>query len=242
MIRTMIGIIGAMDEEVAAIREAMSGTRTADVCGISFLRGRIGTEDAVLLKSGIGKVAAAVGAALLIREFAPRLVVNTGAAGAADPALEIGDIVIARECVHHDADVAAFGYEPGALPNQPRFFRCGDELVERAAAILEQAFAGKTPRPRVVVGTAASGDSFVADMDRIRAIRSLFPGCSCVDMESAAVAQVCATLSVPALIIRAVSDRADHTGASDFSANLALAAGNSAASVIALLYDSRSKT
>ena len=222
----MIGIIGAMDQEIAAFRQALDVVDEREVDGFRFLCGRIGGSAVAILKSGIGKVAAAVGTTVLIREFRPGWVINTGSAGALASGLDIGNCIVGAELVYHDADVSAFGYAPGQIPGMPPRFS-SDPSLRRAA----EAAAAKLKIP-TSVGLIATGDRFVADPEQLATILERFPDCLAVEMEAASIAQTCHLFRLPVLIIRAVSDRADHDSPGDFASNIEIASAASAALVI----------
>ena len=162
-----------------------------------MLAGRIGAGEVALVECGIGKVNAALGAADLIRVFAPDAVVSTGVAGGLDESLAVMDAVAGREVVYHDVDCG-----PGNLPGQvqglpPRF--AGDPALLAAAASL-------AARARIYAGLIASGDRFISRPEDVRAIKSAFPEALAVDMESGAIAQACHLAGVPFLSFRVVSD------------------------------------
>ena len=117
-----IGIIGAMEPEVAILREQISNRETITVAGCEFYSGELAGHQVILTRSGIGKVAASIATTILLERFAPDCVINTGSAGGFDPELHVGDVVISNDVRHHDVDVTAFGYEPGQLPQQPAAF------------------------------------------------------------------------------------------------------------------------
>jgi adenosylhomocysteine nucleosidase len=204
----MIGIIGAMEAEVALLRSAMEQTKTETAGAFEFISGKLEGKDVVLLLCGIGKVNAAVGCALLINRFKPELVINTGSAGGTDSALSFGDVIISDGLLYHDVDVTAFNYEPGQLPGQPPVFPVPEELVQRAEkAVDELKREGVLPKTlNHVRGIIGSGDVFMHDPDRINAARKTFPKMRAVEMEGAAIAHACALFKVPAIIIRALSD------------------------------------
>ncbi|WP_439147744.1 5'-methylthioadenosine/S-adenosylhomocysteine nucleosidase, partial [Vibrio sp.] len=132
-----IGIIGAMEQEVAILKAAISDITEVNKGGCTFFSGQLNNVDVVLLQSGIGKVAAAVGTSILLSEYQPDVVLNTGSAGGFDSTLNLGDVVISTEVRHHDADVTAFGYEIGQMAGQPAAFTADDKLM----AVAEQALA-----------------------------------------------------------------------------------------------------
>ena len=118
-----IGIIGAMEQEVAILKSAITEMTEVKKGGCTFFSGQLNGVDVVLLQSGIGKVAAAVGTSILLSEYQPDVVLNTGSAGGFDSTLNLGDVVISTEVRHHDADVTAFGYEIGQMAGQPAAFQ-----------------------------------------------------------------------------------------------------------------------
>jgi adenosylhomocysteine nucleosidase len=133
----MIGIIGAMEDEVSLLKDALEDIRTETVGMYEFFRGVLEGKPVALLRCGIGKVNAAVGCALLIDRYRPDLVINTGSAGGIDPSLSFGDAVIAEGLIYHDVDVAAFGYAPGQLPGMPLIFRTPEDLLRRGEAAVD---------------------------------------------------------------------------------------------------------
>ena len=226
----MIGIIGAMEEEVSLLRSAMGKAETRNAGTFEYIQGRLEGKPVVLLRCGIGKVNAAVGCALLIDHYRPRGVINTGSAGGIDPSLGIGDIVISQGLVYHDVDVRAFNYAPGQIPGQPQLFPVSEELARRAEKALEELKQeGVLPRDlnhlRSLIG---SGDVFMHESDRIAGVRRLFPGIGAVEMEGAAIAHTCFLFKVPSLIIRSLSDIAGKESPAKSEEFLSLAAKNSA--------------
>ncbi len=233
----MIGIIGAMEEEVVALRSALGNARESEAGGFRFIRGTLDGADVVLLRCGIGKVNAAVGCGLLIDHFRPSVVVNTGSAGGIDPALTFGDVVISDGLLYHDVDVTAFGYADGQLPGLPAVFPVDAALIaaaERAVDLLKDD--GALPKDlRRLRGLIASGDAFMHDPERIAAVRARFPAVRAVEMEGAAVAHACALFGVPCLVIRSISDVAGAESPMKFDEFLPIAARHSSAIVRALV-------
>lgn len=226
--RTRIALMGAMDKEIELLRAAMEVSRETRIGAILYMEGRLEGEDVVLLKSGIGKVNAAIGATTAIREFGASRLIFTGVAGAVAESLEIADIVVSRDLVQHDLDVTAFGYEPGRIPGDipgqvGALFPADPALV---ALALQSARSVLGPG-RVWEGTIATGDQFIADRAKTRSLGDRF-GASCVEMEGAAVAQVAAIHGVPFVVLRAVSDRADGSAPLSFVDFMERAAENSA--------------
>jgi adenosylhomocysteine nucleosidase len=204
----MIGIIGAMEDEVFMLRCAMEEFRTETLGVFEFYAGVLEKKNAVLLRCGIGKVNAAVGCALLINRYHPDFVINTGSAGGIDPSLSFGDAIISDGLVYHDVDVTAFGHAPGQLPGLPGIFPVSEALIVLAEQAVDElkreaALPGTFNHVRGLIG---SGDVFMHEGGRIAAVRALFPAIRAVEMEGAAIAHACSLFQVPALIIRALSD------------------------------------
>jgi adenosylhomocysteine nucleosidase len=204
----MIGIIGAMEDEVIMLRSALEDIVTKTIGGYELYAGALEKKPVVLLRCGIGKVNAAVGCALLIDHYHPSLVINTGSAGGIDPSLSFGDAIISTALVHHDVDVTAFNYAPGQLPGMPPVFPVPEDLIRRAEAAVDSLKQEGLLPPGFnhVRGLIGSGDVFMHEPARINAARSRFPDMRAVEMEGAAIAQACYLFSVPCLIIRAISD------------------------------------
>ncbi|MGO2513742.1 5'-methylthioadenosine/S-adenosylhomocysteine nucleosidase [Marinomonas polaris] len=219
---SVIGLIGAMDEEVAVIKAWMTDVREQTIAGCDFFVGRFEGKDVVLLKSGIGKVNAAVSTTLLLSQFKPEYVINIGSAGGFDPELQVGDVVISDQVVHHDVDVTAFGYVMGQVPNMPATYAADETLVAEAKAALQ-----KVTQVQAKVGLIGTGDSFMNDPIRVEAVRATFPELVAVEMEAAAVAQVCFKFGTPFVVVRSLSDIAGKESPQSFEEYLKVAAENS---------------
>jgi adenosylhomocysteine nucleosidase len=204
----MIGIIGAMEDEVNILRKAIADKKAQAAGGFEFISGSLEGEEVVLLRCGIGKVNSAVGCAIMIERFHPELIINTGSAGGIDPSLSFGDAIISDGLIQHDVDVTGFGYPPGQIPGMPEVFVVPEDLINRAEQAVEELKAEGLLPPAFnhVRGLIGSGDIFMHEENHLIALRGLFPGVRAVEMEGAAVAQTCHLFSTPALIIRAVSD------------------------------------
>jgi adenosylhomocysteine nucleosidase len=226
----IIGVIGAMDEEVAILKEALRNREEKQIAGSLFFTGTISDKQVVLLKSGIGKVNAAMGATLLNQIYQPACVINTGSAGGFDVTLNVGDVVVSTEVTYHDVDVTAFGYTYGQVPQMPATYKADDELVLQAIRS-----AGKIIGIQAVTGLVATGDSFMNDANRVAFIRTKFPDLSAVEMEAAAIAQVCYHYRTPFVIIRALSDIAGKESDISFEQFLDTAAKHSAEVVLGIL-------
>ncbi|MDR2397292.1 MAG: 5'-methylthioadenosine/S-adenosylhomocysteine nucleosidase [Spirochaetaceae bacterium] len=235
----MIGIIGAMEDEITLLRSALKNQHIQTIGGFTFFAGDLEGKSVVLLRSGVGKVPAAVGCALLITTYQPDFVINTGSAGGIDPTLSFGDAIISEGLVYHDVDVTVFNYAPGQLPGMPAVFPVPEDLITRAIqAVKALKQEGKLPGGfNYVRGLIGSGDVFMHEPDRIAAVRALFPDMKAVEMEGAAVAHSCFLFQVPALIIRALSDIAGTESPMSFTEFLPLAARHSAEIVLRMIRD-----
>ncbi|WEK52887.1 MAG: 5'-methylthioadenosine/adenosylhomocysteine nucleosidase [Candidatus Cohnella colombiensis] len=199
-----IGIIGAMKEEIQLILEQLKEVATEKHAGITYYFGTYQNKQIVLTQSGVGKVNAAVCTQILIDRYAVSKIVFTGVAGALDPRLNIGDIVISSSSVQHDMDVRALGFPRGTIP-----FQEVSEFVSDGQLITLAVEAGQSVYPdHCIVGKVLSGDQFIADRSIVKMLYEEFEG-ACTEMEGAAVAQVCYMNDIPHVIIRSMSDKAD---------------------------------
>lgn len=206
-----IGIIGAMDEEIALYKDGMNLTRETFKAGITYYEGQWEDKEVVLCKCGVGKVNASVCTQILLDSFGVDAVIFTGVAGALHPDLEIGDIVVATDCQHHDMDVTALGFPRGVIPfTEVSVFDADEQLVSAAVKASEQVTSGKTMTGRIL-----SGDQFIANRDMVRELYETMQG-MCTEMEGAAVAQVCVMNGVPFVVIRSMSDKADGSAHVNF--------------------------
>ena len=226
-----IGIIGAMDQEVALLRAQMSNVEELSLAGCEFYSGTLAGQQVVLTRSGIGKVAAAVATTLLLNRFAPDCVINTGSAGGFDPELHIGDVVISSEVRHHDVDVTGFGYEIGQVPRLPAGFTADEQLKAIARAAISELPASIQCKE----GLICTGDQFMCDPVRIAKARHDFPTMAAVEMEGAAIAQVCHQFGTPFVVTRSLSDIAGKESPTSFDEYLEIASKNSSAMVVAML-------
>lgn len=226
----LVGIIGAMEQEIALLKQQLTHANTVQFAGFAFHQGKLNDVDVVLVQSGIGKVTAAVATTLLISQFKPDAVINTGSAGGFDPELNVGDIVISTELRHHDVDVTAFGYEPGQVPRLPAAFSAHPALIDAAEQCIASLGFCKTKK-----GLITTGDVFMCDPERIAKTRATFPAMLAVEMEGAAIAQACYQLNTPFVVIRSLSDIAGKESPTSFDAYLEVASRNSSAMVMALL-------
>lgn len=196
-----VAIIGAMEEEVVLLRKHIDNPSVDMIAGYEYTSGQMNGTDVVLLRSGIGKVNAALSTTILLDKYKPDYVINTGSAGGTDVHLNVGDIVISTEVRHHDVDATAFDYEYGQVPNMPPAFYADEKLIQLA---LEGAKALQDVQ--TVRGLITTGDMFVNELADVERIIEKFPAVKAVEMEAAAIAQVCYQFDVPFVIIRSLSD------------------------------------
>ncbi|MGM0471266.1 MAG: 5'-methylthioadenosine/adenosylhomocysteine nucleosidase [Bacillota bacterium] len=218
-----IGIIGAMDVEIELLQSDLNLEHQIQQANMTFLAGELQGEDVVLVKSGIGKVNAALCTQILIDRFGVEQIIFTGVAGAVSSQLDVGDIVISQDAVQHDLDASALGHQLGEVPNLDQIaFPADDQLVKLAVAAGEQLEAADD-QIKIVVGRVLSGDQFIADHEEVDWLRETFAG-DCAEMEGAAVGQACFLNQVPFVIIRSISDKADSSAEVDYSSFLKQAA------------------
>ncbi|WP_028584558.1 5'-methylthioadenosine/adenosylhomocysteine nucleosidase [Desulfogranum mediterraneum] len=226
-----IGIIAAMEEELALLVEQLDNALTTRFGRFSYHLGQIRGVEVALFLCGIGKVNAAVGTTLLLDRFRPDCLINTGVAGGFAQELEIGDVVISSEACHYDADATAFDYQMGQIPQMPPTYQADarlSRLADKACLACEELV--------VHHGPILSGDSFVHAPEQIAAISEKFPDVMAVEMEGAAVAQTGFLFQVPFILIRTISDKVRESGNSAVYADcLKAAAENSVTIVLAML-------
>ena len=208
----MIGIIGAMEEEVAALKEDMDIQETVEQASMVFCKGKLCGKDVVVVRSGIGKVNAGICAQILVDRFQADMLINTGIAGSLDARIDIGDMVISTDALHHDMDATIFGDAIGQIPRMDTLaFPADEELVRKAAKANEKA----NPDIRTVTGKVASGDQFISSREaKEKIVENFHP--LCVEMEGAGIAQAAYLNKVSYVIIRAISDKADNSATMDY--------------------------
>ena len=218
-----VSIIGAMEEEVQLLRSNMTDITQETIANVEYTFGKMNGVDVILSRSGIGKVNAAISTSVLLDRFKPDYVINTGSAGGFDPALNVGDVVISTEALHHDVDATVFGYAHGQVPQMPATYVADEKLI----TIAEEK-AKEISGIQIVRGVIATGDQFMNDPVRVENVRRKFTGLQALEMEAAAVAQVCYQFKVPFVIIRSLSDIAGKESNVSFDQYLEKAAVNSA--------------
>lgn len=225
-----IGIIGAMDEEIELLKQNIQIEKEEIIATCTFIKGKLFDQEVVLLKSGIGKVNAAMATTILQERYRPSKIINTGSAGGFTEQLEVGDLVVSTHVTHHDVDVTAFSYEYGQVPGLPAMYEADPELVNQAIDAID--FLEKT---QVLKGIIATGDSFMSDVNRVNFVREKFPTMLASEMEAAAIAQVCHQYNTPFVVIRALSDIAGKESSVSFDSFLEQAAKNAATLIMSIV-------
>lgn len=215
------GIIAAMEAECEAFKRQMNNKTTTKIGGLDFITGDLLGQHIVLVQSDVGKVNAAFATTLMIKEFSPAYVINTGSAGGFAPDLNVGDVIISAYVGYHDVDVTAFGYEMGQVPRQ-------NPLFEASKPLQNIALKAEVKGHKIRLGSILSGDSFVHDKNQLQKIQAFFPNADAIEMEAAAIAQICTLMDVPYIIIRSISDLVNKDDNNmDFKEFLPIAAQNS---------------
>lgn len=246
----MIGIIAAESKEMNEIKKLMEGIEEKDVFNLKFFKGKIENKDCVLVECGEGKVNAARTSQAMIDNFKIDKLINVGSAGAVNEELNIKDVVIGDKLVQYDFDISGLGYEKGEICNIGKFIYSDKELVEACKKAIENIEkqsckceknvnqnsneAEEASNYKAVIGTIASADRFCDKPEVAKEVRKEF-GAECVEMEGAAVAQVCYLDKIPFLVIRGISDTPNGNNKMDFKQYLEIASKQSTKILKALL-------
>lgn len=207
-----IGIIGAMELEVDQLKSEMSITNTTSRASIDFFEGTLNGTEIVIARSGIGKVNAALCAQIMIDIYQVTHIINTGVAGSLNAKLDIGDILVSNDAIHHDMDVTIFGYQLGEVPQLGvREFTADEDLKVLAIESCKQV----NPDIHVMTGRVVSGDQFISSKEVKEHLIRTFAG-DCAEMEGASIAHVAFLNHIPFVIIRAISDKADDSAEMDY--------------------------
>lgn len=226
----MLGIIGAMDEEVAKIKEHMEQVEERTIASMDFLKGTVKGHPVVVVRSGIGKVNAAICTQILADVYDVDAVINTGIAGSLNADINIGDIVLSTDALEHDMDAVAFGYPVGQIPRMDTLSFTADEKLRKVA---KETCERVNPDVSVFEGRVVSGDQFISDKAKKEWLVENFAG-YCTEMEGAAIAHAAYLNGIPFLIIRAISDKADDSASVDYPAFEAKAIEHSVRLLLAL--------
>lgn len=224
----VLGIIGAMIEEVEILKEQMTIDNTVTVAGMEFYEGTLEGKNIVLVMSGVGKVNMATCTQILVDKFNVSALLNSGVAGTMDETLTQGDIVISTDAVQHDFDTTVFGDPLGEISRLGiTFFEADTTLIETAKEA-----ASKLEDITVIEGRIATGDQFVAGGDTAERIKENFGDCAAVEMEGGAMAHVAYLNNVPFVILRSISDDANGGANLTYKEFLPLAAKNASSLVL----------
>ena len=197
-----IGIIVAEPEELEEISKIIEITNRNKIFELNFIEGKIKNNECILVKGGVGKVNAARATQILIDNYKPDYIIDTGVAGGLNPMLEIGDIVIGEKLVQHDFDITAFGHTKGYITGVGDKIYADEFLLSKIEKVIENQ---EEKTYKVEKGIIASGDIFCTDVAMRDKIYAKFDA-DCVEMEGAAVAQVCYLCNIPFIVIRSISD------------------------------------
>lgn len=219
-----------MDQEVTLLKQSLTDVKVSEYAHLAFYSGTLHGVEVVVVKCGIGKVAASVATTVMIDRFAPDYVVNTGSAGGFDTSLSIGDLVIGSGVQHHDVDVTHFGYALGQVYGMPDIYPCEERLIRAAESAAEEVLHVKSKR-----GLICTGDQFIGCDEAASRLRDLIPAMAAVEMEGAAIGQTCFMLNTPFLVIRSLSDIAGVTSTVSFKSYLDTAGKNSAELVMGMI-------
>lgn len=216
-----IGIITATEEEITAIKKYITSSKVNRIFDLNFINGTIGKNEVILCESGVGKVNASRTTQLLIDNYDVDCVMNIGCAGALKEQLNIGDIVIGKYLVQHDFDITKFNHDKGYIPNVGIKIESDKNLLGMFLNNVDS---------NVFVGTIATGDIFCTDKNMSLKIRNKF-NADCVEMEGAAIAQVCYLCNIPFIIIRSISDVVNGTNTIDYD-KFAISSANKVAKLL----------
>ena len=197
-----LGIIAAMQEEMNEIKKIMNNVQEKTIYELKFYEGTINNKNIVLVESGVGKVNAARTTQVLIDNYKIDAVINVGSAGSANQELQIGDIVIGKTLVQHDFDITAFGHPKGYISNVGERIKSDENLIKSMEQTIENL---QNKEFKIKIGTIASGDIFCTEPKMKEKIRDKF-NADAIEMEGAAIAQVCKLDNMPILVIRSISD------------------------------------
>ena len=214
-----VGIITAMKEEKEAVKNIMTNIEIEEKYNLRFLKGKIKNQECVLVECGVGKVNAARATQIMIDNFKLSYIINLGSAGAINPMLDIGDVVIGKHVVQHDFDITAFGHSKGYITGLGDKVICDRQLVDE----FEQVIKSLPERNyKIKLGIVATGDIFLTESWMKNKILGKF-NADIVDMECAAIAQVCELGKIPFIVVRSISDTPNGENTHAFYENLKLA-------------------
>jgi adenosylhomocysteine/aminodeoxyfutalosine nucleosidase len=225
---TKLAIMGAMEEEIAPLLEYFTDIKKNDYANNTYYEAKYGKLDVVIAYSKIGKVFSTLTASTMIQKFGCDCLLFSGVAGAVNPQLKIGDLIVADKLTQHDLDITAFGHPFGFVPGGKVFVESDSQLREIAKQVANE------KKLTLLEGTIATGDQFIANVERKNFIESTFQA-DALEMEGASVAVVCDALNVPFLVLRAISDAADMDAGFNFDEFLESSAKNSANFIVEVI-------
>ena len=218
----IIGIIGAMDEELEILLKQITLERVEIKANMKFNSGKLYNQNVVVVRSGIGKVNAAICAQILIDDFDVDKIVNVGIAGGIGEEVYPGDIVIADNLVQHDMNTSVFGDEIGQIPRLDTYdFKCDEQLVSKAISACNN-----IKQQKSFVGRIVTGDQFINNTEKIKWLNDKFCALAC-EMEGGSIAQVCYLNKIPFVVIRSISDNANNGAHMDYEKFAPIAIKNS---------------
>lgn len=226
----LIGIIGAMEVEVQALKDLMDNAELKEISSVVFYRGKINGIDTVVAVAGVGKVNAAVCAQTMILEYSPDYIINTGVAGGLSEELKIGDAAVADKVAEHDMDTSPLGDELGFITGINKVYMQCDEYI---SGLMYDA-AKSVDGINTVRGTIASGDQFIASEEQRRFIKKNFNAVA-AEMEGAAIGHVCTMNNVKFGVLRAISDGANSDSTIDFPTFTKMAVKNTVEIIVKML-------
>ena len=206
------GIIAAMQEEMKEIENIMQDKTETQIYELKFVKGTINESEVILVQAVVGKVNAARTTQILIDNFKIDVVINIGSAASAKDDLDIGDIVIGKKLVQHDFDITAFDHPKGFISNVGQYMESDKELIEKIEGTVEQL---NDKEFKIKIGTIASGDIFCTELSMKNKIKDKFDA-DAIEMEGAAIAQVCKLDNIPFIVIRGISDSPNGNNAITF--------------------------
>ena len=219
-----IGIIVAMQEELEEILKIIEETNKKEIYDITYIEGKVGENNIIITLSGIGKVNAARTTQILIDKLNVECIINVGSAGALNPILNIGDIVLGNKLIQHDFDITAFNHKKGYITGVGDYLECNEDLVKQFEKITNNI---ENKEYKTITGIIASGDIFCTEINMKNKIYSKF-NAECVEMEGAAIAQVAYLCNIPFIVIRSISDSPNGNNAIVFDEFVKLASARCA--------------
>jgi len=223
-----LAIMGAMEEEITPLLEYFTDIKKTDYADNTYYEAKYGELDVVIAYSKIGKVFSTLTASTMIQKFGCDTLLFSGVAGGINPKLQIGDLIVANKLSQHDLDITAFGHPHGFVPGGSVYVDTDVSLKNIALEVANE------NNIKIIEGTIATGDQFVADEIRKEFIEKTFEA-DALEMEGASVAVVCDALNVPCLILRAISDTADMDAGFNFDEFLESSAKNSASFLMKII-------